>query len=133
MSIFKIQIKAGTPATFDPNPQKVCVNDSVFWFNGDKVAHQPCPVGNPTGFMQFPVTPGASSAQVSFGTPKTIKYTCAKHPLESGTIVVSSCKKKGAFGYKTKKGAFGYKTKKGPFGGKTKKGAFASKTKLGTK
>ena len=41
MSIFKIQIKAGKPAVFDPNPQTVYVNDSVFWFNGDQEVHWP--------------------------------------------------------------------------------------------
>ena len=132
MSIFKIQIKPGTPATFVPKTQTVCVNDSVFWANGDKIAHQPCPVRNPTGFMEFPVTPGASSAQVSFGTPKTIKYTCALHPAETGTIIVDSCKKKGAFGGKTKKGAFGGKTKKGAFGLKTTKGTLGKIGKADT-
>jgi len=41
MSIFKIQINAGKRAVFDPNPQTVYVNDSVFWFNGDQEVHWP--------------------------------------------------------------------------------------------
>jgi len=112
MSIYKIQIKPGTPAVFDPNPQKVCVNDSVFWFNGDpKEAHWPAPKAGPKdGFMAYQIPPNTPSSQVSFGSVQTIPYVCANpnHPGESGTIIVESCKKKkGAFGGKTKKGAFG--------------------------
>ena len=133
MSIFKIQIKAGTPAVFAPNPITVHVNDSVYWFNDDKKAHWPAPsTANPKGFMQYQITPDASSNQVSFGTVKTISYICVNHPDqpgEGGTIIVKPTKKKGAFGCKTKKGAFGCKTKKGAFGGNTKKGAFGGRTK----
>src|SRR4030095_2821279 len=142
MSIFKIQIKAGTPAVFDPNPLTIYVNDSVFWFNDDQQAHWPAPsASNPKGFLQFQVPPNTSSSQVSFGTAKTISYVCVHHPAESGTIIVLPGKKKkaafggntnkGSFGAKTTKGAFGGKTKKGAFGGKTKKGAFGDKTKKG--
>ena len=130
MSIFKIQIKAGTPAVFDPNPQTVCVNDSVFWFNNDQQPHWPAPsAADPKGFLQFQVPPNAPSNQVSFGKAKTITYICVNHPSETGQIIVLPCKKKkGAFGGKTKKGAFGGKNKKGGFGGKTKKGAFGGNT-----
>jgi hypothetical protein len=132
MSIFKIQIKAGKPAVFAPNPQTVCVNDSVFWFNGDNVAHWPAPsAANPKGFMQFQIAPNSPSDQVSFPTPKTISYICVNHPGETGKIIVKSCKKKGAFGKKTKKGAFGKKTKKGAFGKNTKKGPISKNTKKG--
>lgn len=118
MSIYKIQIKPGTPAVFDPNPQKVCVNDSVFWFNSDpNNAHWPAPsAADPTGFIAYQIPPNTPSGQVSFGTIQQIPYVCINHPYESGTIIVESCKKKGAFGGKTKKGAFGGKTKKGAFG-----------------
>ena len=123
MSIFKILIKAGTPAVFDPNPRTVAVNDSVYWYNEDQEAHWPAPsASNPTGFLKYQITPDASSTQVSFGTVKTISYICVNHPSETGTIIVKTPeKKKGAFAGKTKKGAFGGKTKKGAFGGKTKK------------
>jgi plastocyanin len=124
MSIFKIQIRAGTPAVFDPNTLTVYVNDSVFWFNGDSQAHWPAPsAANPKGFLQYQVTPNASSNQVSFGTAKTISYICVNHPGETGQIIVKTPgkKKKGAFGGKTKKGAFGHKSKKGAFGGTTKR------------
>ncbi len=122
MSIFKIQIKAGNPAVYDPTPQTVYVNDSVFWFNNDpKEAHWPAPsTTNPKGFLQYQVTPNASSNQVSFPSPKTISYICVNHPGESGVIIVKSLKKKGAFGGKTKKGAFGKNTKKGAFGKTTR-------------
>ena len=114
MSIFKITIQAGNPATYKPTPQTVYVNDSVYWFNSDpREAHWPAPADNPKGFMQYQVTPNASSNQVSFGTPKTINYICNNHKGESGTIIVKSAKKKGAYGKKTKKGAFAGKTKKG--------------------
>lgn len=132
MSIFKIQIKAGKPAVFDPNSQTVFVNDSVFWFNGDKLAHWPAPsAANPKGFLEYQVTPNASSNQVSFSTPKTIPYICVNHPGEKGTIIVKSLKKKGAFGKKTEKGGFGRVTKKGGFGRVTKKGAFGRVSKQG--
>src|SRR2546429_4642587 len=43
-SIFKIQIKAGKPALFDPSPLMVHVNDSVYWYNSDPTqAHWPAP------------------------------------------------------------------------------------------
>lgn len=130
MSIFRIEIKAGNPATFNPNSQTVYVNDSVFWFNSDPTQpHWPAPAAGPkTGFMQFQIAPNSPSAQTNFGTPKTIPYVCALHAGETGTIIVKSRKKKGAFGKKTKKGGFGKKTKKGRFGKKTKKGAFGGKT-----
>ena len=132
MSIFKITIKAGTPAVFDPNPQMAQPNDSVFWFNGDKVAHWPAPsAANKKGWLDFQIPPNASSTQIALNPPAPycLNYVCALHPNEKGQIMVTSGKKKGAFACKTKKGAFGGKTKKGAFGGKIKKGAFARKTK----
>ena len=119
MSIFKIQIKAGKPAVFSPSPQIVYVNDSVFWFNGDQEPHWPAPIvsGNvdKTGFLPFQIAPNSSSNQVSFAKPQTISYVCAipNHKGESGTIIVKSSKKKGAFGKKTKKGAFAKQTNPG--------------------
>jgi plastocyanin len=121
MSIFKIQIKAGNPATFDPNPLTCFVNDSVFWFNGDpKQSHWPAPsVANKTQWLDFQITPNTPSNQITFSKVKTYKYVCANHPNETGTIIVKPAKKT-SFGGKTKKGAFGYKTykpkKKGAFG-----------------
>jgi plastocyanin len=121
MSIYKIQIKAGTPATFDPNPLKAVVNDSVFWFNGDpSQSHWPAPsAANPTGFLDFQITPNTSSNSISFPSVKTYKYVCVNHPNETGTIIVGPAKK-ASFGGKTKKGAFAKKTKKGAFGRVTK-------------
>ncbi len=114
MSIFRIEIKAGNPATYNPSSQTVIVNDSVFWFNSDPTqAHWPTPSSGPA-WLQFQVAPNSSSAQVSFGTPGTFTYTCKNHNGETGTIIVKSRKKKG---------------KKGGFGGNTKKGAFGSTTK----
>ncbi len=139
MSIFRIEIKAGQPATYNPSSQTVVVNDSVFWFNSDPTqAHWPAPATGPKdGFLQFQIAPNSPSAQVAFGVPGTFKYVCNNHAGESGTIIVKSRKKKGAFGKKTKKGGFGGSTKKGSFGkkmkkgfaGSTKKGAFGSTTK----
>jgi plastocyanin len=115
MSIYKILIKPGTPAVFDPNPLKICVNDSVFWFNSDpNEAHWPAPsAADPTGFIAYQIPPNTPSSQVSFGAPQTISYVCINknHKGESGKIIVESCKKKGAFGGKTKKGAFGRTTR----------------------
>jgi len=123
MSIYKITIKAGNPATNKPDPQTVHVNDSVYWFNSDpKEPHWPAPSStNPKGFMQYQVTPNASSNQVSFGTPKTINYICNNHKGETGTIIVLSAKAKGAYGKKTKKGAYAGITKKGALGKVTTK------------
>ena|ERR1700740_423234 len=119
MSIYKIQIKPGTPAVFDPNPITVYVNDSVFWFNDDpKNAHWPAPsTKDPTGFIAYQVPPNTPSSQVDFASAQTIPYVCAipGHTGEAGTIIVKPGKKM-AFGHKTKKGAFGGKTKKGAFG-----------------
>lgn len=120
MSIFKITINPGPPAKFSPNPQTVFVNDSVFWFNSDKIAHWPAPSAtNPKGFMDFQIAAGSQSSQVGFSATGTTNYICVLHPGETGQIIV-----------KTPKAAtFGKKTKKGGFGGKTKKGAFGSTTK----
>lgn len=117
MSIFKITIKAGDPATYDPNPQIVYVNDSVFWFNGDpNEAHWPAPsASDPTGFMANQVAPNSSSDQVGFGEVQTIPYICINHKGESGQIIVRT-PKKSPFGKNTKKGGFGGNTKKGAFG-----------------
>jgi len=131
MSLFKIRIKAGTPAAFDPNPLKANVNDSVFWSNDDKVAHWPAPsTANPTGWLDYQIAPGGVSNQISFDPPGpyTLNYVCVLHPSETGQIEVLG-EKKGAFGGDTKKGVFGGKTKKGPYGGKTKKGAFGKTSK----
>ena len=121
MSIFKIQINAGKPAVFDPNPRTVYVNDSVFWFNGDpNNAHWPAPsAANPTGFIAYQIPPNTSSSTVGFGSAQTIPYVCINHPGESGKIIVEPGKKT-AFGGKTKKGAFAGKTKKGAFGSTTR-------------
>lgn len=117
MSIFKINIKAGTPAVFDPNSQIVYVNDNVFWFNSDpKNAHWPAPsAANPKGFLEYQIPPNTSSNQVAFGAVQKIPYICVNHPTEKGIIIVKPGKKM-AFAGKTKKGAFGGKTKKGAFG-----------------
>lgn len=122
MSIFKIQIKAGTPAVFSPSPLEANVNDSVFWYNGDKVAHHPAPsAANPKGWLDYQIAPGGESSQISFDPPGpyTLNYVCALHPGEKGQIKVLGAKK----------GAFGGKTKKGPFGKTTKKGAFGRTTR----
>lgn len=132
MSIFRIQIKAGKPATYNPTPQTVYVNDSVFWFNGDpKEAHWPAPsTSKPTGFMANQIAPNSSSSQVGFAAPQTISYICINHPGESGQIVVKT-PKKSAFADNTKKGAYAGKTKKGAYAGNTKKGAYGRTTKSG--
>jgi len=122
MSIFKIKIKAGKPAVFDPNPQIAYPNDSVFWYNGDKIAHWPAPsAANPKGWLDFQIPPNSESSQISLDPPApyTLNYCCALHPSETGVIKVVPVKSK------TKKGPYGPKTKKGAFGGNTKKGAFA--------
>jgi len=131
MSIFRIQIKAGTPAVYDPNPQTVYVNDSVFWFNGDpNEAHWPAPsASDQQGFIEYQIPPNTQSNQVGFAAPQTISYICINHPgEESGQIIVKT-PKKSAFADNTKKGAFGGKTKKGAFANTAKKGAFGNTTK----
>jgi plastocyanin len=131
MSLFKIKINAGTPAAFDPDPLTVTVNDSVFWYNGDKVAHWPAPsAANPTGWLDYQIAPDGVSNQISLDPPGpyTLNYVCALHPGETGQIKVFN-EKKAAFGGNTKKGAFGGKTKKGPYGRTTKRGAFGKTTR----
>ena len=131
MSIFKVQINATKPAVFDPSPLTVNVNDSVFWYNGDKVAHWPAPsAANPKGWLDYQIAPDGESGQISLNPPGpyTLDYVCALHPDEKGQIKVLGGKK-GAFGGDTKKGAFGGDTKKGAFGKGTKKGAFGETTK----
>ena len=141
MSIFKIQIKPGTPAVFDPNPLQAEPNDSVFWFNGDNIAHWPAPAPkkptdpiNKKAWLDYQIPPNASSTQIALNPPAPycLNYVCALHPNEKGQIKVGNTKKKGAFGCKTKKGAFGGKTKKGAFGLKTTKGTLGKIGKAGT-
>lgn len=127
MSIYKIKIKAGTPAVFDPNPLQAEPNDSVFWFNGDNIAHWPAPAPknpkdpiNKKAWLDYQIPANASSTQIALNPPPApynaycLNYVCALHPKEKGQIRVGNTKKKGAFGCKTKKGAFGGKTKKVP-------------------
>ena len=138
MSIFKITINAGPPAKFNPNPQTVFTNDSVFWFNADQqYAHWPAPSkSNPTGFISYQIPPNSQSSLAGFGTSGTFNYICVNHDGESGQIIVKTAKA-ASFGKKTKKGGFGGKTKKGPFasktktsvGGKTKTGVYGAKTR----
>ena len=127
MSMFQIQIKAGNPAVFDPNPCTVQPNDSVFWLNSDPTnAHWPAPsVSEKTAWFPYQIPPGASSDTVGlppYVPPKayTLNYVCALHPNETGQIDVTLGKKKGAFAQKTKKGAFASQTKKGAFGTNTR-------------
>jgi len=129
MSIFKITINAGPPAKFNPNPQTIAANDSVFWFNADQTqAHWPAPSkSNPTGFMSYQIPPNSQSGEAGFINPGTVNYICILHDYESGQIIVKTPKKV-SFGKKTKKGGFGGKTKKGPFAAKTK-GTYGAKTK----
>ena len=138
MSIFKIRIKAGRPAAFDPSPLTVRVNDSVFWYNGDLTQpHWPTPdPAKPKAWLDYQIAPDGQSAQISLNPSKksanyTLNYVCSLHPGEKGQIRVIGKTKKGAFGGKTKKGAFGGKTKKGAFSKTTKKGAFAKTAKKG--
>lgn len=138
MSIFKIQIKAGKPAVFDPTPLTVHVNDSVFWANGDQQEpHWPTPdPTKPKAWLDFQIAPGGQSAQISFDplSPPanyTLNYVCSLHPGEKGQIKVIGKTKKGAFGGKTKKGAFAKATKRGALGKVTKQGAFAKVAKKG--
>lgn len=122
MSIFKIEIKAGIPATFAPSPITVVQNDSVFWHNSDPInAHWPAPnASNPKGWLDFQIPPDSQSSQISFNPGTyTLNYVCALHPNETGQIKVVP-KKQAAFAPKTKKGAYGGKTKKGAFGSKRK-------------
>jgi plastocyanin len=126
MSIFKIQIKAGTPAVFAPDPLTAHPNDSVYWTNDDKVAHWPAPsAANPKGWMDYQIAPDSESSQISLNPPAPyiLNYVCALHPNEKGQIKVVPVKSKG------KKGPYGRKTKKGAFARKTNKGAFGHHTK----
>ena len=134
MSIFKIQIRAGNPAVFDPSPLSVRVNDSIFWSNDDQTQpHWPTPdPANKKAWLDFQVAPGGQSAQISINPmgPTTLNYVCSLHPGEKGQIKVVG-KKKGAFGGKTKQGAFATVTKRGAVGRVTKRGAVAKVTKKG--
>jgi plastocyanin len=136
MSIFKIQIKAGKPAVFDPSPLTAHVNDSVFWYNGDQnEPHWPTPdAKKPKEWLDYQIAPDGQSAQISLNPLNppanyTLNYVCSLHPGEKGQIKVIGKTKKGAFGGKTKKGAFGGKTKKGAFAKTSKKGAFGKTTR----
>ena|SRR5215467_1303148 len=115
MSLFKIQIKAGKPAVFDPSPLTVYVNDSVSWTNDDSVAHWPAPsAATPKAWLDYQIAPNYESNQVSFNPGNyTLNYVCALHPQEKGQIIVvgGKKKKKGGFGGNTKKGAFGNTTR----------------------
>src|ERR1700759_2911233 len=89
MSIFRIQINAAKPAVFDPSPLTVNVNDSVFWYNGDKEAHWPAPsAANPKGWLDYQIAPDGESSQISLNPPGpyTLDYVCALHPGEKGQI-----------------------------------------------
>jgi hypothetical protein len=127
MSLIKITIKSGNPATFDPNPLAAHANDNVFWYNSDQTnAHWPAPsAAEKTGWFDYQIPPDAQSNQIALPPMSppaayTLNYVCALHPNEKGQIEVTLGKKKGAFAKKTKKGAFGHKTKKGAFGTNTK-------------
>jgi hypothetical protein len=126
MSLIKITIKSGDPATFDPNPLTAHANDNVFWYNSDQTnAHWPAPsAAEKTAWFDYQIPPNAQSNQIALPPMSppaayTLNYVCALHPNENGQINVTLGKKKGAFAKKTEKGAFGHKTKKGAFGTNT--------------
>ena len=82
MSVFRIIINPGPPAEFNPNPQEVFVNDSVFWFNADQnEAHWP-------SLISHQIPPNEKSRTVGFSAAGPVDYICNNHPGESGRIIV---------------------------------------------
>jgi plastocyanin len=83
---------------FLPETQSVTSSDNVFWANNDPDgAHQPAPsASQPNAWMPDPIPaklpgqPAPTSRGLTFGAGTyEIKYVCAKHPEEQGTINVT--------------------------------------------
>lgn len=83
-------------AEFSPPNRTAGVGDDIFWSNNDEQAeHWPAPsVEKKTDWMDNPIPiklpdqPAPTSRYLSFSGATTIKYVCALHPGETGTITV---------------------------------------------
>lgn len=76
-----IQINAGQPVTFNPNPVTGNAGDSIFWINNSGVACQIVQLvnGQPaTPPLTDPITPGATSGEAGLAKvtpPATYTFT----------------------------------------------------------
>jgi plastocyanin len=83
-------------AEFSPPNLAAGVGDDIFWSNNDEQAeHWPAPsVDKKTDWMDNPIPiklpdqPAPTSRYLSFSGATTVKYVCALHPQETGTITV---------------------------------------------
>ena len=77
------------PIGFSPQETQAQSGDAVFWYNEDeKTTHQPVP---DTGTWNIPPIPGSNSSdQLSLANAGTYGYHCARHPDETGSIVVAN-------------------------------------------
>ena len=71
--------------SFSPSPGSVKVGQTVAWRNADSIAHRP----NGSGFDAGSISPGATSAPVTFSAAGDVAYFCAVHPSMVGTLNVT--------------------------------------------
>lgn len=93
----QININAGVPIKFDPNPLAANARDQIFWTNNDSQPHWPGLLNsdgtiNTTFFIPNQIAPnGDSSSIFSPSKAATLNYKCsiAGHENETGTINVT--------------------------------------------
>ncbi len=81
--------------SFSPNPGRVAAGGTVSWHNADSVAHTATGAGFDTGT----ISPGATSAPMTFSTAGSFDYHCSIHPSMVGTLTVSGSGGGGGGGY----------------------------------
>ena len=75
---------------FVPKVLNVNVGDKVAWKNNDNQAHTASKTGGPgPNFDSGNISPGATSAQVTFNTAGAVTYRCNIHTNMTGTIQVN--------------------------------------------
>jgi plastocyanin len=73
---------------FDPNPMTIHVGQTVAWTDSDGVSHTA--TADDASFDTGTISPGASSAGVTFNTVGTFAYHCRIHSSMHGTVIVTS-------------------------------------------
>ena len=72
--------------SYAPATANVQVGQQVRWHNDDSVAHTATQNGG--GFDTGNISPGATSAPITFGAPGRLNYHCAVHPSMVGEVSV---------------------------------------------
>ncbi len=71
--------------SYSPNPATVRVGQRVAWHNAHNQVHTATQDGG-SGFDTGNISPGATSAAITFSAPDTLGYHCTPHPTMVATL-----------------------------------------------